>query len=81
VACVALLAGYPFVLKKAFAGRADEVLDGGTFLQVRFGQEIEQVPFSNIERVECASGPTEITIYLKAALLGALNSTVRPHRS
>jgi hypothetical protein len=66
VACATLLAAYSFMLKRVFAGRADEVLDGGAFLQVRHGRETELVPFSQIERIECTTGPTEIRIFLRA---------------
>lgn len=58
--------GY-FIMKKSMGGFADEVLDAGDSLVVRFGGEQEQIPLSNIINVGYAPkvDPYRVTLTLR----------------
>lgn len=59
--------GY-FIMKKTMWGLADEVVDAGDSLIVRFGHDQEQIPLSNIINVGYAPmvNPSRITLTLRA---------------
>lgn len=58
-----------FIMKKMVWDLADEVLDGGDFLIVRFGSEQEQIPLSNIINVSYSymMNPPRVTLTLRIA--------------
>lgn len=58
-----------FMMKKMVWDLADQVLDAGDFLVVRFGNEQEQVPLSNIINISYSymMNPPRVTLTLRAA--------------
>ena len=55
------------VMKKLVWDLADEVLDGGDFLVVRFGREEDRIPLSNIINVSYTEwvSPAKVTLALR----------------
>jgi hypothetical protein len=41
-----------FVIRRQSRNQSDEVLDGGTFIQLTFGKAVETVPLSNVTDIE-----------------------------
>lgn len=56
-----------FIMKKMVWDLADEVMDAGDFLLVRFGTEQEQIPLSNIVNVSYSymMNPARVTLTLR----------------
>lgn len=65
VPCVMAVFGF-FLFRKLLWGMADEVLDGGDRLVVRFGRDVENIPLSNIMNVSATTmvNPPRITLRL-----------------
>ena len=66
VPMIMVLFGF-FMMKKLVWDLADEVLDGGSFLVVRFGRDQDRIPFSNIVNVSYAYmvNPSRVTLTLR----------------
>jgi len=72
-----------FIMKKLVWDLADEVLDAGDALVVRFGSEEERIPLSEIVNVSYAwvQGPPRVTLTLRTAgKFGNEVSFAAPHR-
>ena len=56
-----------FIMKKMVWDLADEVMDAGDFLLVRFGTEQEQIPLSNIVNISYSymMNPARVTLTLR----------------
>jgi hypothetical protein len=69
IACMVGLVILFFVIRRRGSQEPDEVLDGGTFLQVRFGDRIEVVQLSDVEHVHVAKliRLVRITLFLRAS--------------
>lgn len=72
-----------FIMKKMVWDLADEVLDAGDALVVRFGGEEERIPLSGIVNVSYAwlQSPNRVTLTLRTAgKFGSEISFAAPHR-
>jgi hypothetical protein len=80
VVSATMLAILFFVIRQQSKHEPDQVLDGGTFLRVSYGRQIEDIPISNLQAVETskllrltrsAASPKSVKVWRRDLVLPA----------